>query len=145
MAFLILERSRGIVIAVKPPWERAVLGVVNQAGAILKRDNALAPISAFSLIGAAICFGAAYFVPAYGHDFVYAGLALLTPPPIAYFIFLFRDPNRLQSEKYQLTQARLQQVVLGKELSKPLAESDLPPPVSNPALPPPEPLTEGEQ
>ncbi len=136
---------RGIVSIVKPPWERAVLGVVNQAGAILKRDNAVAPISAFSLIGATVCFGACYFIPAYGHSFVYAGLALLMLPPIAYFIFLFRDPNRLQSEKYQITQARLQQVVLGKELSRPLAASDLPPPVSNPALPPPEPPTEGEQ
>lgn len=127
----------------KLPWERAVLAVINHAGVVLKRDNAVVPINALAILGAIVCFGAAYLLPQLSVSLVVCGIALLGFAVAAYFILLFRDPDRLQSEKYQLAQAKMQQMIVAKELTRPLTSEELPPAVSNPALPMPE-LPEGD-
>jgi|SRR5579863_4126093 hypothetical protein len=115
-------------------WDRVLLGVINQAGAIIKRDNALAPMTVLSLCGLISCLLGAYFLPSAIYPLVYTGIGLVALASIAYFILLFKDPGRLQSEKYQLAQERIRQMVFAKELAKPLLATDLAPPTQNPAL-----------
>lgn len=121
----------------KPPWEKILLGIATQAGAVVKRDNAAAPINALALLGGAICFVAAYYLPSLALPLVVTGIVLFGLAAVAYFVLLFRAPSRLQSEKYQLAHARMQQTLIGKELSRPLMANELSPPISNPALLPP--------
>ena len=115
-------------------WDRVLLGVINQAGAIIKRDNALAPMTVLSLCGFIGCLVGAYFLPSAIYPLVYTGLGLLVLGALAYFLLLFRDPERLQSERYQLAHERIQQMILAKELPRPLLATELAPPIQNPAL-----------
>ena len=121
----------------KSSWDRVLLAIVSQAGAIVKRDNAFAPIAAYVIFAGVACLAGAFWLPVARVLLIAIAIFLFLCPVVAYFVLLIKDPDRLHSEKYQLARARLQQVVLGKELSRPLTAAEFPPPITNPAQPAP--------
>lgn len=65
-----------------------------------RRESLAALVLPASILGG-------YFLTEYSLFFVSAILAAIAAPMLAYFIWMFKDPNRLQSEDYQLAHQKM--------------------------------------
>ncbi len=84
--------------------EEIIKIAISRAG-IVKVRNALASLLWLSLICLPIASGVAYLFrddPILKYGFAIVAAAPILAAIIAYFLFLFRDPNRLQSEEFVL-------------------------------------------
>jgi hypothetical protein len=82
-------------------------GLSHSAIERIKTSSAVNPLLWLAAFATPSALVGAYFLPDYRLFFISIILAVIAAPIIAYFIFLFRDPNRLQSEHYQLENQRL--------------------------------------
>jgi hypothetical protein len=73
----------------------------------IKTNSAVNPLLWLAALVLPSSLMGAYFLPEFRLMFASAMLTVIVAPIIAYFIWMFRDPNRLQSEDYQLAQQRL--------------------------------------
>jgi hypothetical protein len=78
----------------------------------IKTNSAINPLLWLAALVLPTSLTGAYFLPEFRLMFVSAMVVVITAPIIAYFIWMFRDPNRLQSEDYQLENQRM---LLGDE------------------------------
>ena len=77
-------------------------------GQVHVRNSALNPLLWLAGGGGLICFPAAYFMPNFGALLICVGVICVLSPIPAYIFFALKDPNRLQSEEYQLQQQHMQ-------------------------------------
>lgn len=77
-----------------------------ERAAVVKVDNALNPLLWLTAVVTPVSAVLAAFVanPALATAFLFLAAIPVALVALAYFLFLFRDPDRLQSEEYQLKQ-----------------------------------------
>jgi hypothetical protein len=75
----------------------------------IRVTTAVNPLLWLTGITLPLCLGAAVFIPDRAFRFVLIAVPALAMVAaiVAYFILLFRDPDRLQSEEYQIRQTEL--------------------------------------
>lgn len=100
-------------------------------GQIHVRSSALNPLLWLAGMGGPICFLAAYFIPLYAGLLISIGITCVVSPILAYVYFARKDPNRLQSEEYQLQQQQIQLTQGREKVEVIAADQEL---VPNPAL-----------
>jgi len=75
----------------------------------IRVTTAVNPLLWLTGITLPLCLGAAIFVPDRGFRFALVAVpaVAIVAVIVAYFLLLFRDPDRLQSEEYQIRQSEL--------------------------------------
>ncbi len=100
-------------------------------GQIHVRSSALNPLLWLAALGGLLCFPAAYFMSDYAGWLLSIGAICVLSPIPAYIYFAFKDPNRLQSEEYQLQQQQIQLMQGREKVEVITANQEL---IPNPAL-----------
>ncbi|MCA3565460.1 MAG: hypothetical protein IOC90_12080 [Methylocystis sp.] len=88
-----------------------------ERAAVVKVDNALNPLLWLTAVVTPVSAVLAAFVanPALATAFLFLAAIPVALVALAYFLFLFRDPDRLQSEEYQLKQQQIELFQKGQE------------------------------
>jgi hypothetical protein len=88
-----------------------------ERAAVVKVDNALNPLLWLTAVVTPVSAVLAAFVanPALATAFLLLAAIPVALVALAYFLFLFRDPDRLQSEEYQLKQQQIELFQKGQE------------------------------
>jgi hypothetical protein len=73
----------------------------------IKTNSAVNPLLWLAALVLPTSILGAYFLPDYRLFFVSTILVVIAAPIIAYFIWMFKEPNRLQSEDYQLAHQKM--------------------------------------
>jgi hypothetical protein len=96
------------------------------------KSSALNPLLWLAGLGGSLCFFAANFITAFAGWLICTGILCIVSPIIAYVYFAIKDPNRLQSEEYQIHQQKIQhQLRQGSQSIELISDTCL---VANPAL-----------
>lgn len=96
------------------------------------KSSALNPLLWLAGFGGLLCFFAAYFITAFAGLLIGIGILCIVSPIPAYVYFAIKDPNRLQSEEYQINQQKIQyQLMQGSQRVEVISDDHL---VANPAL-----------
>lgn len=102
---------------------------LNQTDPLPTSPNPLLWLAGF---GGLLCFFAAYFITAFAGWLISIGIICIVSPIPAYIYFAIKDPNRLQSEEYQIHQQKIQfQLMQGSQRVEVISDDHL---VANPAL-----------
>ena len=87
-----------------------VIGNWTSRAGVVRVRNVLAPLLWLLAIAMPACFLAAYFFrddAVLKYVLIISGLGTIVSTLVAYFMFMFRDPQRLQSEEFVLRQQEL--------------------------------------
>lgn len=96
------------------------------------RSSALNPLLWLTALSGLICLPAAYFIPTFASWLVATPIICFVATLIAFAYFAYKDPNRLQSEEYQIRQQKMQyQLMQGSQKIEVIEDGQLLP---NPAL-----------
>ena len=77
-------------------------------GQVHVKSSALNPLLWLAALAGVLCFGAADITPAYQGILISVGIVCILSPIPAYAYFAFKDPDRLQSEEYQIKRHQMQ-------------------------------------
>jgi hypothetical protein len=88
-----------------------------ERAAVVKVDNALNPLLWLTAVVTPVSAVLAAFTtnPTLASAFFWLAASPVALSALAYFLFLFRDPDRLQSEEYQLKQQQIELFQKGHE------------------------------
>jgi hypothetical protein len=73
----------------------------------IRTNSAVNPLLWLAALVLPATLSGAYFLPDFRSLFVGTFLFVVGAPVLAYFIWMFKDPNRLQSEDYQIQHQKL--------------------------------------
>jgi len=122
-----------------------ITGLFGRVGAWTQlRSSVLHSLQVYTCFAAPACWlaGALLFTGALTNILFWAGLVMFFLPIVNHVIWQCVNPDRLQSEKYQLQHEQLQLMMLQGRQSFSNVAPDMIEPVTNPEL---EQLTEGEE
>lgn len=116
-------------------WSDSVVGVIHRASRVRVR-NILNPALWLCAVSTPTCLVFAWlagFQSAVGWVLVCVGVLPVISTVLAFFLFAWKAPDRLQSEEFVLENRRL--LLMSKEVRQPLPADDLPA-GTNPEIPP---------